>query len=86
MQIVPIHQAKNQLSALIHSVEQGDSVFLTRHGRPVVQLSMVPAIQVDSKQEADISDALAKWEAFRDKVRPGPPLDWKKLRDAGRKY
>lgn len=86
MQIVPIHQAKNRLSALIQSVEQGDSVFLTRHGKAVVQISIVPALQVDAQREADIGDAFAKWEAFRDKVRPGPLLDWKELRDSGRKY
>ena len=86
MQTVPIHQAKNQLSSLIHAVEQGDSVFLTRHGKTVVQLSLVPALPPSTQQETDMSDALAKWEAFRDKVRPGPMLDWKELRDAGRKY
>jgi len=86
MQIVPIHQAKNQLSALIHAVEEGDSVFLTRHGRRVVQLSAVREPDTNTLQEAAISQALAKWEAFRDKVRPGPMLDWKALRDAGRKY
>ena len=86
MQTVPIHQAKNQLSALIHAAEQGDKVFLTRHGKPVVQLSAVTEEQHDAGHEATISDALAKWEAFRDKVRPGPPLDWKALRDGGRRF
>lgn len=86
MQTVPIHQAKNQLSSLIHAVEQGDSVFLTRHGKRVVQLSVVLEAHADTRHEAEISDALAKWQAFRDKVRPGPALDWKSLRDAGRKY
>jgi prevent-host-death family protein len=86
MQTVPIHQAKNQLSSLIHAVEQGDSVFLTRHGKRVVQLSVVSEADADTKHEAEICDALAKWQAFRDKVRPGPAPDWKALRDAGRRY
>ncbi len=85
MQTVPIHQAKNQLSALIHAVEQGDRVFLTRHGKRVVQLSVVLETDIDEGQGADIDVALAKWETFRDKVRPGPALDWKALRDAGRR-
>ncbi len=86
MQTVPIHQAKNQLSSLIHAVEQGDSVFLTRHGKRVAQLSVVSEAGADAEHEAEISDALAKWQAFRDKVRPGPALNWKALRDAGRRY
>ena len=51
-----------------------------------MQLSAVREPDTNTLQEAAISQALAKWEAFRDKVRPGPMLDWKALRDAGRKY
>ena len=38
MQSVPINEAKTRLSALIHAVEQGEEVVLTRHGKPVVRL------------------------------------------------
>ena len=35
MQVIAIHQAKNNLAALIHAVEEGDEVVLTRHGKRV---------------------------------------------------
>jgi prevent-host-death family protein len=35
---VPLAQAKNQLSELISRVEQGETVAVTRRGRPVARL------------------------------------------------
>jgi len=35
MQEVPITEAKNAFTALVHQVEGGEVVHLTRHGRPV---------------------------------------------------
>lgn len=86
MQAVAIYQAKSQLSALIHAAEAGDEVYLTRHGKTVVQLALVKDADAASKSEAQALEAIAKWEAFRDKVKAGPALDWQALRDAGRKY
>jgi prevent-host-death family protein len=39
---VSIAQAKNRLSELIRAVENGDSVIITRHGKPVAQLRPPP--------------------------------------------
>lgn len=39
---VSIAEAKNRLSKLIHSVENGENVVITRHGKPVAQLSAPP--------------------------------------------
>lgn len=41
MHTVGVFEAKNQLTALLNEVEQGNEVLITRHGRPVARL--VPA-------------------------------------------
>ena len=40
---VSIAEAKNRLSQLVRAAESGESVVITRHGRPVVQLLPAPA-------------------------------------------
>ena len=40
---ISIAEAKNRLSQLIRAAEGGESVVITRHGRPVVQLMPAPA-------------------------------------------
>jgi antitoxin (DNA-binding transcriptional repressor) of toxin-antitoxin stability system len=35
---ISVKDAKNQLSELLHRVEAGEKVILTRHGRPVVEM------------------------------------------------
>ena len=37
-QQIPIAEAKNKLTAIIHAVEKGSAVKLTRHGKPVAVL------------------------------------------------
>lgn len=38
---VNIHEAKTQLSRLLELVEQGETVIIARHGKPVARLVMV---------------------------------------------
>jgi prevent-host-death family protein len=40
---VSVAEAKNRLPALIRAVENGETVVITRHGKPVVQLAPPPA-------------------------------------------
>lgn len=40
---VSIAEAKNRLPELIRAVEKGESVVITRHGRPVAQLTSPPS-------------------------------------------
>jgi prevent-host-death family protein len=40
---ISIAEAKNRLSQLVRAVEGGESVVITRNGRPVVQLLPAPA-------------------------------------------
>ncbi len=85
MQTVTIAQAKNQLSSLIHAVESGEDVVLTRHGKPVVRLVAEQAVpQSAAEREAR---ALAALEAGRSRLRGKINFsDWKSLRDEGRRF
>ena len=38
-----VHQAKTQLSRLLALVEQGETVIIARHGKPVAKLVMLPS-------------------------------------------
>ena len=40
---ISIAEAKNRLSQLVRAAEGGESVVITRHGRPVAQLMPAPA-------------------------------------------
>ena len=91
MQSIPIHQAKSQLSELIRAAEQGEDVVLTRHGKPVVRLvAERPDEPSAAERERIAGQALEDLRAFRSLWRPAEPgearLDWKSLRDEGRKY
>jgi prevent-host-death family protein len=39
---ISIAEAKNRLTELIRAVEDGDQVVITRHGKPVAQLTPPP--------------------------------------------
>ncbi|MEO7241308.1 MAG: type II toxin-antitoxin system prevent-host-death family antitoxin [Variovorax sp.] len=88
MHALAIHQAKDQLSALVHAAERGEEVVLTRHGKRVARIVAEPAgAQAnESSDDALRAEAMARLNALRSKVKPGPILDWKALRDAGRAY
>ena len=84
MKEVPLHDAKNRLSAIVQEVEEtGGEVIITRHGKPVARISR-PA----SRPSLDDRQRHARQLlSLRDRqVDKDPPLDWRDLRDAGRKY
>ena len=88
MQAIAIHQAKNNFSALIHAVEEGEEVVLTRHGKRVARivLDKEQDISVHELQVVKAAEAKAMLARIRSKVKPGAPMDWRSARDAGRKY
>jgi prevent-host-death family protein len=88
MQTIAIAQAKNNFSAMLHVVEAGEDVVLTRHGKPIARIvpEAIEPLVAARGVEAMRKEAMDLLNAFRAKVMPGPPLDWKELRDAGRKY
>jgi prevent-host-death family protein len=71
-------EAKTHLSNLLDRVAAGEEVVITRHGQPVARL--VPA------ERADRESALRAAEELR-RLRQGArlDLDWRALRDEGRR-
>jgi len=84
---VAVNQAKSQLSALIHAVEEGQDVVLTRHGKPVVRMVRETTARLVVSREQQMQEALVKLHAFQALVKPDPNYvkgDWKQYRDEGR--
>lgn len=73
---VSIADTKNQLSQLIRAVEQGESIVITRNGKPVAQLTPPP------KERRQI-----RFGSMRDRIAllPGwnDPVDLDKLLEGG---
>ena len=55
-----ISEAKNKLPAIVHSVESGPSVKLTRRGRPVAVLLSIKEYEALSRKRVGF------WNALRD--------------------
>ncbi len=72
-------EAKTHLSALLEKVSQGQEVLITKRGEPIARL--VPAQRSDRTQVAATIDTLLE---FRKGMKLDG-LDWKALRDAGRR-
>jgi prevent-host-death family protein len=84
---VAVNQAKNQLSALIHAVEEGQEVVLTRHGKPVVRMVREAPAQLLASREQQMQEAIERLRAFQAQVLPDPGYvkgDWKKYVEEGR--
>ncbi|MGB5157681.1 type II toxin-antitoxin system Phd/YefM family antitoxin [Desulfobacterium sp. N47] len=56
-----IVDAKNKLTSIIHSVETGKAVKLTRHGRPVAVLLSIKDYQRLSRKREGFCNALNSW-------------------------
>ena len=80
MDTISAFEAKTHFSALLERVASGESVTITRHGTPVARLVPVSPI----RDKARIRDTIARIEAFAQRHSLGG-LDWKALRDEGRK-
>ena len=73
--------AKTYLPQLLDEAERGETIVITRHGRPIARI--VPA--VDRRRE-EVAAAMREIEAFR---RAGPRLSTEEIlsaRHAGHKY
>lgn len=72
-------EAKTHLSALLEKVSQGQEVLITKRGEPIARL--VPARRSDRTQVAATIDTLLE---FRKGMKLDG-LDWRALRDVGRR-
>ena len=71
--------AKTHLSSLLDKVMRGEEVLITRRGTPVARL--VPAKKAEQEDAQAVVDEL---RALRAGMKLGG-LDWKQLRDEGRR-
>lgn len=76
-----VAEAKNQLSAVVHEVEAGDSVEITRHGRPVVVMMSVANYH---RMRGARGDPWEAYEAWRGRWRELTDEDVEALSDPGR--
>jgi len=69
MREIQASEAKARLAQLLNEVERGETVIITRHGRPIARL--VP--EADGKQ-AETAQAIERLKAFR-RTMPALSLD-----------
>ena len=62
-----IAEAKSKLTAIIHSVEDGPLVKLTRHGKPVAVLLSIREYEQLAKNKAGFWSALTKFRSILEK-------------------
>ena len=72
MQYTGIYEAKNNFSALIELVENGEEVRITRHGKEVAR--MLPVRRKPVITDEQIERELAQIDALHAAIRPGPAV------------
>ena len=78
MYTVGAFEAKTHFSSLLEQVENGEQIIITKHGRAIAKLSPVEGASKES-----IRDAIQQIKKLQGQFILG--LDWKELRDEGRK-
>ena len=83
MYTVGSYEAKTHLSQLLERVEHGETITITRHGKPVARL--VPAAAGISRP--DVADVLASMTEFQEREGPtlGGIITLRDLIDEGRR-
>ncbi|MBW2391089.1 MAG: type II toxin-antitoxin system prevent-host-death family antitoxin, partial [Deltaproteobacteria bacterium] len=74
------YQAKTHLPALLKRVEAGESLTITRHGRPIARL--VPVAELRRISAADAAEGLRR---LRKRTKLGPDLSVRDIIEAGRR-
>jgi prevent-host-death family protein len=80
METIGLFEAKTHLSELVARAERGEEVVITRHNKPVAKLVPVAAADQDAQARREAVDELLRSSRGR---RLG--LDWRTLRDEGRR-
>ncbi|MGH6899821.1 MAG: type II toxin-antitoxin system Phd/YefM family antitoxin [Geminicoccaceae bacterium] len=80
MTTVTAYEAKTHLPRLIRAVERGETVIITRHGKPVAKLAPVEDQRADV---AEVIERMKRARARRPKVSVEEILAW---RHEGHKY
>lgn len=79
MTAIGAFEAKTHLSSLLDRVSLGEEITITKRGKPVARLVPVRSGKDEAQQ------ALERMTELRQSTHLGHDLDWKTLRDAGRK-
>ncbi len=80
MTTIGLFEAKTHLSELVARAERGEEVVITRHNRPVARLVPMPTVAPDAATRRQAVNALLRAARGR-----ALGLDWKQLRDEGRR-
>jgi prevent-host-death family protein len=80
MESIGLFEAKTHLSELVARAERGEEVIITRHQRPVAKLVPITAPAPDGEARRAAVNALLR--SARGRLLG---MDWKSLRDEGRK-
>lgn len=80
METIGLFEAKTHLSELVARAERGEEVVITRHHRPVAKLVPVATPAADAASRRAAINALLR--GARGRVLS---MDWKALRDEGRR-
>lgn len=79
MQTIGAFSAKTHFSSLLEQVEKGEQVIITKHGHPVAKL-----VSIKSTDNEHIRQTIKRLKKFGQSNLLGG-LNWKTLRDEGRK-
>jgi prevent-host-death family protein len=82
MNRVGAFEAKTHFSALLERVAQGETIEITRRGKPVARL--VPATESEEARRQRAAEAIERLRELRKGLTLGG-LSWKALRDEGRR-
>ncbi|HEY5607677.1 MAG TPA: type II toxin-antitoxin system prevent-host-death family antitoxin [Alphaproteobacteria bacterium] len=80
MDTVGAFEAKTHFASLLERVAKGETITITKHGHPIAKL--VPVTAVANQQRR--AEAVARLKEFAKRHSLGG-LDWKALRDEGKK-
>jgi prevent-host-death family protein len=69
MTTVGAYEAKTHLPRLIRAVERGETVIITRHGKPVAKLA-----PVEDRRHTDVAEAIERIEVLRRRL-PRIPIE-----------
>jgi prevent-host-death family protein len=81
MTTVTAYEAKTHLPRLLRAAERGETVIITRHGKPVAQLG-----PVQQPRGFDMAEATASLEALRRRLPQIPLEELLSARHEGHKY
>jgi prevent-host-death family protein len=81
MREIQASDAKTHLPQLLDDVERGETVVITRHGRPIARL--VPEV---ARRQAEIDQAIARIRRLRSHTQPVAVEELLAARHVGHKY